>query len=66
MVMDVFIEYFKNGMRNSIVVGVPVYDTNNLYLDYENLNSDFTYAKRMVLNEQKQKNYAKSKRKRTK
>jgi len=56
-----FIKYLREGIRNSIIIGVPNYDKNNLYMDYENLKSDFTYAERKVKNGQKQKNNARKK-----
>jgi len=42
------LKYIQQGIKKSIVVGVPDFNQNNFNTDFENLKSDFYYSKRLL------------------
>jgi len=36
-----FLKYFLRGIKNSIIIGVPDFQTNNQFEDMQNISNDF-------------------------
>ncbi len=54
--MPSFLKYLADGMRKSMIVGVPDFTVNNQYTDIQNIGNDFNIAiESVVPNNEKRK-----------
>ena len=45
------VQYFFDGFRQSVIIGIPNFYENNQYQDNQNLYNDFNIARKKVLEE---------------
>ncbi len=64
--MSRFLRYFLKGTRNSIVLGVPDFQTNNQFEDMQNISNDFKISYNRIISNASRKSHTKTKRLRTK
>ncbi|NPA04102.1 MAG: hypothetical protein GXO61_04490 [Epsilonproteobacteria bacterium] len=62
--MSHFFNYFLKGFQKGIIIGVPDFEQNNLYLDIKNIGGDFYIAIQKVIDEKEQQNSIQPKEKR--
>lgn len=60
--MSRFLRYFLKGTRNSIIIGIPDFQTNNQFEDMQNISSDFKISYDRMIHNASRKNHAKTKR----
>ena len=54
-----FFKYIKKGIENSIIIGIPNFNTNNLYIDYHNISNDFKIVTKEISNEKQTSKFSK-------
>ena len=64
--MSRFLRYFLKGTKNSIVLGVPDFQTNNQFEDMQNISNDFKISYNRIISNASQKSCTKTKRLRSK
>jgi len=60
--MSRFLRYFLKGTRNSIIIGIPNFQTNNQFEDMQNISSDFKISYDRIIHNASQKSHSKTKR----